>query len=169
MQQAPPDHLPRSAGMHVPTTKQSTTQKRKSTKKKTKRNEKRKAKKVNSGVGLLIHLIETGAGKKTQKEIEEEKNKIDAGKKNKERKLEEKKSKIAKKFQAERVAEFLDSLTSDEKDALTTKVLKAYKGNHFDTELIKGTGLNTPIARIEIQKYIPNYEEEKEAYINSKM
>lgn len=130
---------------------------------------KRKANKVNDGVGLLIHLIETGAGQKTEKEAEEEK-KVKAKEEEERRgKSEALRAKLSKRFQAEKVAGFLSSLTEEENSALVETVLKAYKGKKFETELIKGSGLSDPIIRMEVVKHIPNYEEEKEEYINSKL
>ncbi len=131
---------------------------------------KRKTGKVKEqGQGLLIHLVESGAGKKTKKEIEEEnRKKLALDKRNKE-KIKEKKEKLSKEYSGIAKNQFVTSLRDEEKEALLEDILKKYKGNSVVFNIIKKAGLECQLIGADILERIPNYEEDKRLYIQEKM
>ncbi len=131
---------------------------------------KRKAGKVKEqGQGLLIHLIESGAGKKTKKEIEEEnKKKLALDEKTKE-KMKDKEEKLSKKYSGIAKTQFIASLRDEEKKALLEDILEQHKENSVVFNIIKKAGLECQLIGADILERIPNYEEDKRLYIQEKM
>lgn len=115
----------------------------------------------------LLSMLKAGAGKKTKVELRKENFQQEKQRQEVLDKLHKKRSLLEKQFQQQKMEEFLASLSNDELEDYTKKVLAEYEGKIFETEYIKNVGLNCSAARRVLMKLIPGYEEEKQIYISS--
>lgn len=118
------------------------------------------------GVGLLIKLIENGAGKKTEKELKEEQKRIE-DLRNAE--IEKTKILLAKEYAEKSFNAFVNNLNAEEKKILMQNIKTKYATTYAFMDSLEDEGLNSSLAKGYILTMIPNYENDKENYVLSEL
>ena len=91
----------------------------------------------------------------------------------KEKSLAEKKADLKSKFSLEfsKTAKktFLESLSEDEKEELTKQILEEMKLDIFSVNMLKKSGLNSPVAGVGIVRRIPDFEARRDQFVAEKL
>lgn len=128
--------------------------------------EKKDSGKLNSkGAGLLVTLIESGAGLKTKREEEEERRNRERADNERAEYLEKLRGKLALDYEKIAKKEFLDSLDKTQKQDLLEWVLSKYENTTMLYDIVKKDGLQAKLAGSFILKQIPDYKRKKEEFI----
>lgn len=118
----------------------------------------------NNGLGLLIKLIEDGAGKQKtpQKTIPFQEESYDDDK------LEKERNKLAKEYDERARLHFIESLPLNKESELIDQACKHYNSDILDG-IIRKNGIETPLVKAYILTLLKNHEENKEKYISEKL
>lgn len=132
--------------------------------------ESEKAGKVKKSSGFLVSAIKNDY--KSEKQVAKKKTEKQVEKRNSEeleKRREELRSKLSLEFSKEEKEKFLNSLSDQEKEVLTDKILEEVKLDSYSVNLLKKRGLNSPVAGMWVIKQIDGFEQRRDEYIKERM
>lgn len=139
----------------------------------TKENYIKKGKVDTSPQAIMVGLLKSGAGKEKpksmiEKEKQDKKAKDEYGDEY-QNKIDSRRTKLRNEFSRKRRSEFIENLSPEEESKILSELKTVYQDTNHIIQSINKDGLRSMIISNEIINRIPNYEEEKEAYVNSKL